>query len=106
MLQATVSFFYCVQHEDVALVGDAGGWFFLVPKLDLCFTNFLSISNELGAIKRGHCTGHHKLMGNATGCKFSAPEVAQFKGAINQLIVIGSHIIAKALLIDFACLQA
>ena len=44
-------------------------------------------------------------MGNATGCKFSAPEVAQFKGAIDQLIVVGSHIIAKALLVDFGRLQ-
>ena len=76
-----------------------------MPKLDLCFANFLSICNELGAIKRGHRAGHHKLMGNATGCKFSAPEIAQFKGAIDQLIVIGSHIIAKALLVDFGRLQ-
>ena len=44
-------------------------------------------------------------MGNAAGCKFPTPEVAQLKGAIDQFIVVGGHIIAKALLVDFGRLQ-
>ena len=102
MLQAAIAFFNRVEHEHIALVGRTGRGFFVVPKLDFGFTNFLRIGQQASPIEGGHGARHHKLMGNAASCKLATPKMSQLKGAVHQLIVIGRQIIAKALLVDFA----
>ena len=105
MLQAAIAFFNRVEHEHIALVGSTGSGFFVVPKLDFGFANFLRIGQQTGPIEGGQGARHHKFMGNAASRKLTAPKIAQLKRTVDQLIVVGCHIIAKALFVDFAGLQ-
>ena len=77
-----------------------------MPKLDFSFANFLCVGNQASAIKRRHGTRHHKLMRNAAGCKLATPKVAQFKRAIDQLVVVCRQVLTKALLVNLNGLQA
>ena len=72
-----------------------------MPKIDFGFANFLRVRQKSAAIKGRQCTRHHKFMGNATRRKLTAPEIAHLKGTVNQLVVVGGQIVAKALLVDF-----
>ena len=101
MFQTPVAIFYGIEHEHIAFVGRLGLGPFVVPKIDFGFTNFLGIGQEAAAIERRQRTRHHKFMGNAAGGKLAAPEIAHFKGTVDQFVVICGQVLTKALLVDF-----
>ena len=103
VLQAPVAIAHGPQHEDIACVRRLA---FAVPETNLGFAYFLAVGDQARAIEGGRRTGHHKFMGDAASLESGRPEVAHFNRAVDQLIVVGGEVAAKAALVHLQGLQA
>jgi hypothetical protein len=67
-----------------------------VPEADLSLANGLGVGQQARAVKTVRCARDDEVVLDAGGDKFAAPEGPEFNRAVDQFLLVGCQVVAKA----------
>ena len=109
MLQSAIGIVHCIEHEQIVLlrrfVRQALACRRAVPETNFGLANTPGVRQQLFTIKCGRGTGHHQAVAHAARDERAAPEPPHLHRAVDQFIVVGGLVAAKAKFGGFDGLQ-